>query len=623
MQYNSRRGSMNQIGLTFILIFISLILSSCGLKLSSSGPNAPNSNPNEDGIRYFLPEDIVVVNASKEVKFGKKLTFHLDRDVDPQTATYGSCFTIPDTAERLSENITSIDVEFKTVADKSRYYTIKTSTNWYSSGEISIQRNNSGLLTGIKLDSKGKLDEIAVETVKTVASIAGTIAGIPDFSSIDIAGGVEAKSLVPCNKFINSVATAKGFGTDFSSLEPVLQYAVFSDAIAQAEWINVIKEKDQLRKLLEQQHSLLNTIPATLTDAIIDNYDKSSSFLSDQIKLSRDRLKTHETAFTESLERVTKSLKIGVTSTTTQDISYAQPVGFWFKDYTSVDKSNFINEIGHDVVLIPLASLPGTNPASSTGQAQAGKDPEVSSSQPPQDKNSSETEQNSEKYDHSDGLIFYRDKTPYLYEIRKKKGGSDTIVKGGYVELFSRETSPGYVRFVTSSTGDRVLTLNFGKSNEEGETVENTYALNSATLTYTSSGLATATAAYNSVTGAVSEYDKALTSVYSIKTKRRAEELAQIDHEVSKKTKQIALLEKSLELKGATESSDLYLEKIKLDYEIQTLLERKKKLVAEFDIEQYVETRDQALQNEVLKTQLEVLQNQLKIRQQLEALEKQ
>lgn len=585
------------------LVFLSLCLSACGIKMISSGPHGTN----EDvvGVRYYLPEDIVVVQAEKETRNIKKIKLYINKSIDPKEASYRDCLEIPDKAEPLPFNINSLDVSFKTVADKNKYYTIRASPEWYSSGTINIQRNNSGLLTGITLASQGQLDEIAVDTVKTVASIAGAVAGVPNLSSIDniLGKGEEAVGKTTCKDFINNKAKEKGLGDDFSSLNPVVQYAVFTDSFVEKNWKIVFDEKVQLQDLMNRQFQLLSDSSQAITEKNLENIETVIVFLDKRIKISRDRLKNKETELLTSVERVSRELGLGIT-TKTQDVLYAEPVSFWLKNRPSKKKEEIFDNIGHVIQLLPLAQV-SESPVNAV----------VNTISTESSSGSSATDNDNE------GVIYYRDKTPYLYEVRITKGGVDKLVTEGYVELFNSDTDPGSVKYEASTTGDRSLALTFGKNAGEGETVENTYALNSVNFTYTSSGQAVAKAAYNSVTGGIDEFGKAQDKVFAIKTKRRAEELAQLSHEITKKEKQKDLILKKLEYQGAAESSDLYLEKIKLDYEILTLKNRKDKLTAEFDLEAYVVTREQTLQNELLKTQLEVLKNQISIREQLKKLD--
>lgn len=582
-----------------IILFSLIITSGCGIKVTTSGPHKPDEQA--IGVRYYLPEDIIVITAKKEKKRVKRLFFKKDLAVSPETADYRECY--PMKVIQGQPKVTSIDIGFRTVADTSDYYTIQTKPRWYSSGQISVNRNNSGLLTGVELISKGELDDIAVDAVKTIASIAGTAAGIPSFSPKRGSSTVSlSDGQVTCSEFIKKKVQLKKWPNGFTDLNPIHQYAIFSDHYVQNHWENLLEIEEVLKNLHNKKRSIISSIASVVETEDLEKLKKldfKRELIDDQLDVVQEELQQRNSVFLESINRVTKSLQLG-TNTEVADLSYAMPVKFWTPKFTSDEKTQIFSELQREIKFERLTQevkQRSDRAGKYSGNKKEGKDTK------------------------DDGYIYYRDKVPYLYSVWIPSildGGTvkpAQLTKQGYVELFNAETTPGIVKYEASTTGDRTLNLTYGKSTGQGNTIENTYALNSATLTYSSSGAAVASAAYNATTGAVDEFQKAQKKVFDIKTQRRAEELAQIKHDITIKENQKDYLLKELELQGTTESSDLILEKAKLDYEITTLNARKDKLESEFNLNTYAANSELNLKQDIMTNQLEVLKLQIKLLQ--------
>lgn len=626
------------------VLSLSIGLYGCGIKFNSSGPHLQNEDA--PGVRYYLPQDFITLTSVIKDKNVRQLSFNKKTPIETDSRDFSVCYSPVE--KQTDKKLDSFEIQVETIADHSTFYTIGITPRWFSEGEIVVSRNDSGLLTGVTLDSEGQVDEIAIDLVKTVASVAGAAAGIPTvFPKTDKAvKNLDQSSEETCGYRVAKESEELG-GETFLSLSNEQQFAVLTDPVTKKYWQSLRLELGLLEKLREKDRGIITEITNVDVEKTIDDLVKKEATITAQINGVIGSIERIEGKFKAQATKVSKNFKLSEKDRE-KEYQVSKPIDFWLSEDDGIYKKEF-KKLGYNFSLTKIGDIPENyekefaseianlvkeeftkirEEATTDAEAEAqGREFSESISKQISTKISTirdniEAKNKTQGNVQSDneGGIFYRDKTPFFYVIADND--DKEILKFGVMELFDPSTEPGFVQYRESTTGDRKLELRFGKEEKDanGQTV-NTYALNYVGLTYSSSGKAISAALSQSVDAGLDAYDTSYSKAVGINDKKRKEELAQIQHSVSVLEKRKEDLIAEIELESAEGNTELIRNFNDLQYNIDVLKRKKEYLEAGFGVESVSATYQLDLKNDLLQSQIEVLKNQIDVLKQRNALE--
>lgn len=172
---------MSPIRIALATVTLGLALSGCTSRtlLRSSAPSPEPSA--ERGIRYFMPRDVLHVDATATYNTGRGWS---------KSGKAAEVCNPGDEQKALKSVVTTITPS--TVADRRVAYHLGMEPSSSSAQTFKLGLSNEGLLTSLNYSAEDKRFEIAGNVLKSVAGIAGSVIGINnailgDFKSADAA----------------------------------------------------------------------------------------------------------------------------------------------------------------------------------------------------------------------------------------------------------------------------------------------------------------------------------------------------------------------------------------------------------------------------------------------------
>lgn len=158
---------MSPIRIALATATLALALSGCASRtlLRSSVPSPEPSA--ERGIRYFMPRDVLHVEATATYNMGRGWS---------KSGTAAEICKPGDEQSSLKSVVTTISPS--TVADRRVAYHLGMQPSSASAQTLKLGLSNDGLLTSLNYSAEDKRFEIAGNVLKSVAGIAGTVIGI-------------------------------------------------------------------------------------------------------------------------------------------------------------------------------------------------------------------------------------------------------------------------------------------------------------------------------------------------------------------------------------------------------------------------------------------------------------
>jgi len=268
--------------------FTCLFMLGCSTKIITT--KATTENKIQKGIKYHLPADIFTIKT-------KNINLVI-REID-------ECLQIKTSPVKTIYEIDPVIIE--TVADTSHFHTLSLTPGWFSTDTLLIERlNNKPLLKKIDFSSDGKAGEVAVNTVKTIATISGAVSGLnvvnlPSSSSQAMIEGLNTNTKI-INSLFSNISASCNVNIN-SRLNRLQNYAINNSSQAKRIWGEVIDSELASKNIVKLNLSQLKKLEAE------NNKDKLA-IIKDKLKIFNAELIKHNKKTDELLASFIASVKI-------------------------------------------------------------------------------------------------------------------------------------------------------------------------------------------------------------------------------------------------------------------------------------------------------------------------
>jgi hypothetical protein len=524
-----------------LLSICALFITACQTTIKTS--KAISTNTVEKGIKYHLPADIFTIKTKKTLVKSKKIS---------------DCLIAEPRKEMDSYEIEPVRIE--TVSDTSHFYTLSLSPGWFSTDRLTIERmNDKPLLKKIDFHSDGTSADVAVNTVKTIAAIAGAATGINVGGATAVIS--DAKKLLN-ETILNNAAYAPCLGgvTIDSRLNRIQNFAINESSQAKSEWENIVDEQKNIEKIEERIKSQLNILAAEMDQKNIANIKGKIKIYDEQLLKSILKLNALKKVFLSSVNIVVTHNKIGPKTTETEIIRtfYADEI-LSSKQFLDCEGGETTcdgkNKLVYDDYLELHYGLT-LDPAFDSGAVN----------------NPYKVSSNKLWVDNG---VYVRDSLPYRYTIYSiDNHGISTKMQSNIIQLFNKDVAPTAIDLSTAFFGDNKVLMQF---TDKG-------TLFNAKVESASKAADLSTASEKVASGGLDSFKSSITKINLIKGEQYKIAQAKIGYQLALATKRNEILTQELTLEGTLASKEKALEKIKLDKDVEYLQSLKNKISLETDL---------------------------------------
>ena len=510
-------------------------LNACTTTIETS--KAITSNTVHKGVKYHLPADIFTIKT-KETKI-------TTRKID-------ECINLSKTFKYIYE---IEPVEIETIPDTSHFYTLSLSPGWFSTDTLTITKSqDKPLLKKIDFHSDGKSGEIAVDSIKTIATIAGAYTGIGSTSLFTPRSENIFQDFLRKANISNNTNISESFSNNNicqNSIDPRLNriqnYAINKSNPAKEVWANIIDIKGKIKNTKDMVTNQLSNLNNEKNEKAIKNIKEKLAIFQAELKILNTELEKAKILFVASVKSVASTNKLGSHPEEkehkrmfhTDEVLTSTEFQACLIDNKKVCKDNIqtvfntYKELHFGITLDPAF------------------DSNISTSPFKASTNNKWVE---------DG-VYTRDSIPYKYTIYSMDNLTTKSIQSQIIHLFSKDVAPTAIKVSTANIGDNKVLMNF---TDKGMLLD--VKIDSA-----SKALEIAGATSRGATSALDSFDSSIGKISEIKDKQYQLATAKIDHEIAISQSKLSLLSEELSYEGALASQDKIIEKSKLNKEIDYL----------------------------------------------------
>jgi hypothetical protein len=508
---------------TFFFLFCSGLLTSAATAaeptLTTHGPIPAGRDSGQPGLRYYLPKDLVVVDAKQTV-----------------TRTRAPKRDLSQEAEVKVKIERDINASSHTVADLQQFYLVNLQPGRSTKGTLTAQVNEHGFLKSINSQSEGRGGAILKNIVKFASVV------------LPVSGLFAAHTASDWPNEISACAQL-----DLRSQPIEVQLVVKRNQDGCETWHQIVagakdiaKNKAELRRLeLELAKASAGDVAAKLSQ-IMQLESSIASLVAEKRSL--------EASLAAKAVQLVKSLGLGSQTTKTE-----RTVVFDLSEVPSdqdvlnlrVDSDGLV--VGNALDQFPKAK----ELLEQTGAVVTLRDVPTGTRTPGNVTSGCGGEQKDKT-----ARIFYRQSRPFLLDVLVVGKNNELQLKEEkLVELIDPTAAPRCLEFASSGLAVRKLQLDF---DERGRPTKLDQTAESAAEALTQ-------ALSDSAVAARDAYSETLEKLVKIDTSKRALALSDLTAEVDRLKKEKELLDADLALQGATASQDLVLQQKQLEAQLAAL----------------------------------------------------
>ena len=538
-----------------------LLLTACTPGLTTRGPIGAAQLNSDSGLRYFLPQDLIKVEAMKT-----------------ETVTARPA---PDLSKRQekTEKERQVSVDVETVADLRTYYLLDLGAAAFEDGSLKAKLNDRGFLTSINSESRGRAGDV----IKNVVKLASVLVPSGDFGD-KMAGATWPNEVPRCGNL------------DLRSLPILAQLLVKRNERGCTLWHGLEAKTQEIAEAESSLRVLNLTLAKAPSGQVADLLSRIETLEKETAALISQR-RVLEASLENERQMLAKSLELGTTKSKPVVVSALfdpneLPSALDVRAGMRVDDAkmklgpeakDLLEKIG---VVLTLQAIPRVACDPDTGQACA----------PPPDPKPSRIDcVKSQARGHA--RIYYRQSQPrVLTTLVEGEESKLELERQQVVELIDARDAARCFDFEASKFAVRTLKIDFDARGRP------TNLERSAT----SSAAAVTGALADAAITARDTYTATLEKLATAETHKRTLALGEITTEVEALKKEKELLDAQLALEGATASQQLVLEQQQLAAQLSVL-------EAQLKLQQAQSGFDLQLEVAQLKLQLEQLQQQLAV----------
>ena len=578
------------------LLCIALLVIGCP---GNGGVNPPKPSGNSSGnnavsgLNYYLPQHVLEVDATSTATIG--LVFDFDGE---------KVFKRPNAAVEGS-------VAPKLTADRNAAYTLDLKPSKTKDGDLTVHLKENGLLESLNTTSQGRVGDIIGNVVRFATTLFTGFSGLGDAGvAADTPYSMGPSVCEPAAKlpddlrqlyFQKKDSGDLGLGTTFTVrvgrilLEDAAKLFLSRHVDGCALWQKMLildRDLQTTQQTLNRHEQVLAKASASQVDALLQKIGNSKARLT---RLQAERTEVSARFSAGQRAYLKNEGLVFPPKTTSFDERLALdalPATSDVKDKSREQAQTHleVNDLQESARLLKstgfLLSIDAVNAASSTAAGDSST--ATACSDTPKAGNMQ---------------IHYR--APELRQLTawKDKGGKMVVDSVRHELLVDPQSTKRCFEFKTSALTERKLELTFGDLGQPTKLVRS-HEASAAALTSALAGAAET---------ARDSYVTTLEKLATAEEKKRAIELADLQTEVDRITKEQELLDAEINLKGTTASRDLVLQQKQLAAQLAALN-------AELDLRKATEGFDQAaelarMQAELdhLMKMLEILQTQMQI----------